>query len=260
MQTRFDVSYAMTMSETRVLDLWLPEDTQRNGAAILFIHGGAWIKGNKKQFQEVAEWFCQRGFVCASMKYRFSDQYNYPAAVEDARLAMQFLRSQASDLGFDPERLAAVGSSAGGYLAAMLALIGLEDELGHTEELQSRHTQPNAVALYCPVTTLHGGQDFVRDFMGVSEAEAPELYREASPVDRIQGGEPPFLIVQGDADTLTPLEEAVVFTRKLQAAGSHAELTILPGVGHGFGYGIGTEAQKAACEAILAFFESTLVR
>jgi acetyl esterase/lipase len=250
-----DIRYAATLPETRIMDVWLP-DQGGNGAAILFIHGGGWQGGDKKQFHPVAEWFCERGYVCASMKYRLSQQAKYPAAVEDARLAMQFLRSKAGEWGFDARRIAAIGSSAGGYLAAMLGLITPGDGLGRTDELREEDTRPGAAALYCPVTTLHAERGFILEFIGCRETDAPDLYAEASPIDRIRGGEPPVLIVQGDVDTTTPLEDAEQFIAKLQRADTRAELHTLPGVEHGFGYGTHTEAQRAACRLIEQFLKS----
>lgn len=257
MQVQYDVSYCSILPETRVMDIWLP-DGGRNGAAILFIHGGGWTKGDKRQYHDVAAWFAQRGFVCASMKYRLSSEKPYPAALEDARLAMQYIRGQAGALGFDPSKIATVGSSAGGYLAAMLALISPEDALGSTPELEIADTRPNAVALYCPVTTLHVDKEFVRRFMVLSEAEAPERYREGSPIDRITGGEPPFIILQGDADVTTPLAEVEAFARKLVETGGRAELVTLPGVGHGFGYGVAKEEQQRSIAEIRRFLQAEL--
>lgn len=236
----------------------MPEVGAASGSAILWIHGGGWFKGDKRQFAEPAAWFCERGFVCASMKYHLTHEKPYPAAIEDARLAMQFLKRNAHAFGFDPGRIAAAGSSAGGYLAAMLALIRPEDRLGSSAELTSADTRPAAAILYCPVTAMHEHKEHVRRFLGCVERENPGLYREASPIGRIRGGEPPFLIVQGDADAATPLEENAAFRDRLTAAGVDAELAVLPGVGHGFGYGVRTDAQKAACAAAYRFLRRVL--
>jgi acetyl esterase/lipase len=245
------------MPEIRTMDVWLPDAPSRNGAALLFIHGGGWKAGNKQQFADVAAWFCRHGFVCASMKYRLSGEAKYPAAVEDARLAMSFLRGQADRWGFKPDKLASIGSSAGGYLAAMLGLTATEKG-GIEEGPLIRLSRPNAIALYCPVTTLSADRAFVREFMGVHVQDAPELYVEASPIHRVRGTEPPILVVQGDADTTTPIEEARLFVQRLQEAGGSAELVTLPGVGHGFGYGVKTDAQQTSCEHMLGFLRRTL--
>ncbi|RTE10869.1 alpha/beta hydrolase [Paenibacillus whitsoniae] len=250
-----DIRYCTTLPETRVLDLYVP-DGKKNGAAILFIHGGGWAKGDKGQFRDVAAWFAEHGFVCASMKYRLSTEKPYPAALEDARLAMQYMRHHADELGFDSAKIASAGSSAGGYLAAMLALIQPEDRFGQTAELVMTDTRPNAVALYCPVTTLHVDREFILKFMVTPESDAPERYREGSPIDRISGGEPPFLILNGDEDKTTPLAEVRAFAEKLNELGSRAEVVALQGVKHGFSYGITSDAQQQSIQAILTFLQA----
>lgn len=258
MKIELDVPYAKSSSDIRLLDLYIPERESSNHAAILWIHGGAWYKGDKAQFRTVAEWFCHRGYCCASMRYHLSQERTYPAAIEDARLAMQFMRTQARNLGYEEDRIAAAGSSAGGYLAAMLALIDLQDELARTSELTRRDTKPNAVVLFCPVTHVHDKRSFKRQFMGVDEQDNPELYLGASPIDRIKGGEPPFLIMQGDADTLTPLNEIIEFQEQLRNVGSHVELLVHRGVGHGFGYGTQSEAQLLSCETAHRYLQGVI--
>jgi acetyl esterase/lipase len=242
------------------MDLYYPEPESApiRRAAILWIHGGGWWQGDKAQFGPTAAWFCERGYVCASMKYRLSQKATFPAALEDARLAMQFLRARAAELGIDSNRIAAAGSSAGGYLAAMLAMLGPKENLGRAEELSFLDTRPNAAVLYCPVTTLHRERATIHRFMGCEEREAPDLYRTASPIDRIQGGEPPMLLLQGDEDHLTPLSEVAEFVQRLREVGTIAELEVLPGVGHGFGYGVHTEAQRKSCEVALRFLKQIL--
>lgn len=136
--------------------------------------------------------------------------------------------------------------------------MGPEEELGRTRELTMADTRPDAAILYCPVTTLHRGRETIHRFMGCEERDAPELYRTASPIDRIRGGEPPMLLLQGGEDAITPAEEVAEFGRRLRQAGSGAELYLLPGVGHGFGYGVETDAQKQACAAALLFLERHL--
>lgn len=182
----------------------------------------------------------------------------YPAALEDARLAMQYLRQHADHYGFDPNRIAAIGSSAGGYLAAMLACTPPEDQLGRTAQLTCMDTRPNAVALYCPVTVLHGGRETMTSFMGQSEESAPEQYRQASPLYRIRGNEPPFLIIQGDHDRITPLENTQTFIQKLNSLGTAADLIILHGVDHGFGYGVNTLSQRYSIRCIQEFLHDRI--
>jgi acetyl esterase/lipase len=159
--------------------------------------------------------------------------------------------------------VAALGSSAGGHLAALLATIPPGDPLGMTEELAALgppDTRPDAAIGYCPVTTLHDADfgppipdDPIRALMGGPEAEAPPRYRAASPIDRVTGREPPFLLVHGEADDLVPARHSEAMHRRLRAAGARSRLVLLPGVGHGFGYGTDAPAQRAAICAVEDF-------
>jgi acetyl esterase/lipase len=208
------------------------------------------------------------GYACASATYRRPPAYRFEQLVEDVRLAMARFRGRADELGFDAGQIGALGSSAGAHLVAMLATIGADDDLGVTDELreisQSLDTRPNAAICYCPVTVVQGLDtlaDSIRGFMGTAESEDSDRYRAASPLCRVTGDEPPFLFVHGDADTTTPLD---VHTRPmveaLRARGVKADLRILPGVDHGYGYGVSTDAQKASITCVAEFLGEVFAR
>ncbi|WP_171656388.1 alpha/beta hydrolase [Paenibacillus foliorum] len=230
--------------DKKKIDFYAPE-SPREEVALLFIHGGGWEKGSKEQWCDVAKHFAQLGYFCASAGYRLTDSAVYPAQLEDVHSAMQYMKKQSSRFGFNPERIVVIGSSAGGYLAAMMAL-----DAAYKESL------PQAVILYCPVTTLEMEGEFLPRFMGCPREGNEELYREASPYHRITGTEPPFLIIQGDADVLTPYEQVAAFHEALLENGVHSEIEVLEGVSHGFGYGIATPAQQKSVQRMEAFLQT----
>ncbi len=261
----WDLPYSSRFPDEGRLDLYPPEG-DGNGAALLFIHGGGWSAGGRKQWRAVAEYCAGEGFWSASMSYRLAPTHRFPAALEDARLAMAWLRSRAAEHGFGADRIGAVGSSAGGHLVAMLATLSPEDPLGLSPELPPTDTRPNAAFCYCPVVSLHSGrpesaplEDCYATFLGATEPEAPELYRIASPLDRVRGGEPPFLFLHGDADTDVPPAQSLLMAERLRSVGGEAEVLLLPGVGHGFGYGMETEAQRRAAGEVVAWGRRWLV-
>ena len=172
---------------------------------------------------------------------------------------MSFVRSHADRYGFSPSRIAALGSSAGGYLVAMLATIQPTDSFGAIPELTMRDTRPNAAICYCSLTTLRpweGHEQFVAKFLGKTDVEAPELYRAASPQDRVCGHELPFLFLHGGADKTVALAHSIDMCNKLRRAGGHAEVVILPGVEHGYGYGVTSPAQKESVAHVGRFLRA----
>lgn len=261
---RLNQPYSSKNSDECLMDLFLPEGNA-NGRCILFIHGGGFAGGKRQQWNPVAQYFCERGYTCASMSYRLAPQWRFPSQIEDVRLAMSFLRENANKYHYSPDHIAAYGSSAGGYLALMLATISGEEPLGVTDELKVLDTMPSGVVCYCPASTLHyskelwEGQEQVRGFisnlMGKTEAEDRALFSLASPYDRIKGNEKPFLFIHGDRDDTIPLSHSVQMRDKINALGGSAQLVCLEGVGHGFGYGITTQAQKNAIRHAELFLE-----
>lgn len=252
MQTIVDDTYSTEYTERRKIDFFVPDAP--NGACLLFIHGGGWNAGKKEQWHPVAEHFARLGYVCASASYRLAPDYTYPSQIEDVRLAMQYVKRQADRFGFNPNAVGVVGSSAGGHLAAMLGTIPVGDPLGATPELVMTDTMPQAVICYCPVVTLFIQREFILKFMGGTAEEQPERFREASPLYRLGGAPvPPFLFIQGDQDPTTTLRDTSEMCHAINSAGGVADLVVLPGVKHGFGYGDRTAAQRLSIAYVELF-------
>ena len=262
MKECFDIPYSRLHADRRVIDVFLPEASP-NGAGIYWIHGGGFAGGSKAQWHEVCRHFCGLGYACASVEYRLAPEWKFPAWVEDVRLGMSWFRRRAGEYGFSPGRVAAAGSSAGGYLALMLATIAPDDDLARSDELDGLETRPNTVAAYCPATSMHEAKRWPSraaypKLMPAPESAEPALYRAASVEDRIVGGEPPILFLHGTADELIPLSESADLCERITGAGGRAELVALEGVGHGFGYGTRTDAQAAAIRHVERFLEQCL--
>lgn len=262
MKIRKDVPYSAAHQDRRLLDWYLPDSP--NGAAILWIHGGGWNGGSKGQWSACCERYAARGITCASAEYRFPPAVTLDGIVADCRLAMAAMRAAAATHGYRPDRIAAAGSSAGGHLVAMLATIAATDPLGADPELADPHTAPDLAICYCPVTRLYahpesGGYDSPtgRGLLGVGAdvdpAVAPERFRVGSPLDRLSGNEPPFLFLTGDADDTVPHRQSTEMHRLLLEQGTDSRLIMLAGVGHGFGYGVGSPAQQQALRQIDRF-------
>jgi len=264
MERMMDVPYSRDDPDVCLLDIFRPEH-DANGCCVFFIHGGGWTGGNKESWHPVMEHFCARGYACASLHYHLAPQWHFPKQFEDVRTAMSFVKSNAQEWGFSAEKVAAWGSSAGGYLAALLATTPPEDELGITSEIRLRDTTVAACVCLCTMFALHGYEKInpeiakiIEGFLGTTEKENPELFRQASPMDRISGREPPFLMLVGDADRITPVDHHKAMAEALLSRGTVAKLIVLAGADHGFGYGVETLAQKETLEHAERFLAASL--
>lgn len=195
-------------------DLYLPKGSGPF-PAVIFIHGGGWSGGDRTQLRQAAAFLAARGFAGIAIDYRLSGQARYPAALEDCAEAVRWVRAHAGRYRIDPARLGASGSSAGGHLASLLGVTATGPD------------RVMAVAALNPVLDLTESDtrgEMVARFLGSRCAQAPELCRQASPVDRVTSGAPPFLILHGTADQTVPYTQAAAMTERLRAAGVPVEL------------------------------------
>jgi acetyl esterase/lipase len=203
-------------------DLYLPKGPGPF-PAVVYIHGGGWSGGDRTQLRRQAAYMAGKGVAGFAVDYRLSGQAKFPAALDDVKEALRWVRANAAKYRIDPRRIAAAGSSAGGHLAAMLGV--------------SSGTNLAAVIAFNPVldlTAMAHRDKMVTAFLGKPYDEAPELYKQASPVAQVTKSAAPFLILHGTADQTVPYQQAVDMLRKLKQAGVEAELFTAEGGPHTF--------------------------
>jgi acetyl esterase/lipase len=207
--------------------------------AIVFIHGGSWKFGSKGQFRRQAAWLADRFDVFgASIEYRLSGEAQFPAALEDAKCAVRWVRSVAEKYKIDPERIAVCGGSAGGHLSAMMAVTNGLDEYegsgGHAD-----------LSSDVQLAILYNGEfdmwdlvekgsliDAMKVFFGGTPTEIPGRYDEASPIKRVTNKTPPMLFLHGDQDQCVSHEQALAMVRRLGELGVPAEAEVYAGKPH----------------------------
>jgi acetyl esterase/lipase len=239
-----DLAYVEGGHERQKLDLYLPPTGSR-WPLVVAIHGGAFRMGSKEG--EPAAAFVARGFAVAAINYRLSQHAVFPAQIEDCKAAVRWLRANAALHGYDPQRVASYGASAGGNLAAMLGTAGdvkafdvgphpgvssrvqaVVDFFGPTDFLQMDAHRLSAQAMVhdtpdSPESQLVGGP--IRD--------NPDKVARANPITYVTPDDPPFLIVHGDADLLVPHDQSVLLDKALQKAGVRVRFVSIPGGPHG---------------------------
>ena len=188
-------------------DLYRPQTT-RPAPAVLLVHGGGWTgKDGRWQMNSIATKLAKRGYVVLNVTYRLAPRWTYPAPVEDLQEAVKWLRANASENGIDSGRIATFGYSAGGYLAALTGLIE------GPENLRIRAI----VAGGAPSDlTFYPAGDLVPQFLGGTQQEIPQRFKEASPVNYVTSDSPPMFIYHGTSDKLVPPAHAEAMIAALE--------------------------------------------
>jgi acetyl esterase/lipase len=257
-----DVAYGP--DERHRMDLYVPKGEGEARPLIVCVHGGGWAGGDKARYRWMGEAFARKGFVAASITYRFAPKHRAPAQMEDVQRAVRWLRANAGELKVDPERFGAIGGSAGGHLASWLALA---DPLDATNPISAK--VQCAVDCYGPVDLeammTSASAPIVEAFLGLPLAGNEEAYRRASPRHLVKKDPPPFLVVHGTADVGTkrgqvPLEQSTAFVEALKAAGGEATLLKLEDGPHGFTADADSPYSRRTLEAAVEFFTKHLAK
>ena len=209
--THQDIVFASPEGHDLKLDLYLPTKMDPKPPLVVFIHGGGWRNGSFKNCS--VPWLTESGYAVASIGYRLTDVATYPAQVQDCKGAIRWLRAHAGEFGYDATRIGAVGTSAGGYLVAMLGTTGGESDL--EGDVGGNTDQSSAVQA---VVDYYGPTDFVarsknqpkktevegspvRLLLGGPVSEKTELARQASPLNHVDAKDAPLLAIHGEKDT-----------------------------------------------------------
>jgi acetyl esterase/lipase len=233
-----DIDYLPPPS-TGKADLYLPKNrSEKRLPAIVVIHGGGWVEGDKQNPRELSNAdLANQGFVVLAINYtlfRKGDPSTlWPRNLHDCKSAVRWLRKNAATYRIAPDHIGALGESAGGQLAALLALTAPEDGLdpeGPYGEFSCRVQA--AVDLYGPSDFRQ--RDKPLAMLGELPTEAPELYAQASPASYGHKSDPPLLIIHGTADDTVPVRHSQDLAAALTLAGAPHELVLVPNGSHAF--------------------------
>lgn len=238
-----DLTYSTIGDIALKLDLYKPKNSDELLPAVVCIHGGGWSKGSRKGFGKIAKALANNGFVAVTIDYRLSGVAPFPAQIQDCKAAVRWLRLNAEKYGIDTSRIGAIGHSAGGHLAALLASSGGCAALEGADENNTVSSSINAaVAMGAQTDFLSERNKEVssdpergqiwRQFMGGTQAEKPELYSLASPLYHLDKSDPPIAFIAGELDDASTHAEK--YREKAHKLGIVTQLEIIKGAPHSF--------------------------
>ena len=250
---------------TLKMDIFFPADGKKH-PAVICIPGGAWITAPKSAFHRVCTILAENNFVAAAIEYRVIGAADYSEIIGDAKAAVRFLRANADRFNIDKDKIAVMGSSAGGYLSIMLGVTGdkfnFGDNLDQSSEVQAvidffgltdltkvaDDYSDEKKALYNSpssfVSIFVNGVSGYKDKKGGSVLDTPERANDANPLNYIGKNTPPFLIFHGDSDKTVSPSQSKILHDALIKNGTDSTLYIINGGGHDMQYIYQPEVMK----------------
>lgn len=210
-----------------MLDVYRPTGVEGNRPVVLMVHGGSWQAGSRTEARPFGEFLAERGYAVVAMDYRLVPAATFPAQIDDVRAAASWVQANAKQYRFDTAHIIAMGASAGGQLAALLAVqpvanvpkvVGVVDFFG---PMDFTAVPPNLAA-----------EMVVQAYLGASRQQNPKIYVDASPITYVTADDPPFLIFHGTKDQVVPYNQSERMARALEAAGVPETFFPLTDIGH----------------------------
>jgi acetyl esterase/lipase len=238
------IRYGRASAVDLKLDVYRLRNLERRGPTLMYVHGGGWVIGTKNtQGLPLAYRLASQGWICFNVNYRLSPHATFPDHLIDLKRAVAWIRKHGGELGADSDFIVVAGGSAGGHLAALLALTPGDPE--YQPGFEEADTAVQGCIPYYGIYDFTNRADLwsravlrvllERHVMKATFEENPEVFERASPIRRITPAAPPFLVVHGADDSLVPAHQArdfcAAFRRRAAAPIAYAEI---PGAQHAF--------------------------
>lgn len=240
-----NVPYANDTLKKHLLDIYIPANAKADMPLVVWIHGGAWTHNDKYAdmgyMKKTIGAILNSGFALASIDYRFSTDAVFPAQIQDCNQALAFLYEYAAKYGYNKNKIALMGFSAGGHLASLLAL-------SHNNQVASFYA-PKATKSFkiSAIVDFYGPADFlamlkpqegttqkdaVSTLLGASPIDRPDLAKIASPATYVDKNDPPFLIIHGEKDESVPPTQSKLLSSWLTLNKVKNELIVVKNAPH----------------------------
>ncbi|MEW7847545.1 family 43 glycosylhydrolase [Massilia aurea] len=229
-RARKDIVYTRRGDLPLALDLYLPAPGDKPAPLVVLVHGGGWRSGDRTEMAPLAARLAAHSYAAATVSYRLSGQARYPAAIDDVKEALRWLREHPGVHGADIGRMAIAGGSAGGQIAALVgmtapgavqAVINIDGLSDFTSEEARRHEDDPAK-----------NPSAAGAWFGGRYAEQKALWQAASPINHVSKTSPPVLFIVSGVPRFSVGREAM--TARLHEHGIGADTVALPGTPHSF--------------------------
>ena len=235
----YDIVYTTASGFPQRLDLFQPLFSSRNRPGIVMVHGGGWSGGNKSAYTALGRYYATLGYVCASINYRLAPTHVWPAQIDDTQAAVRWMRKNSRAIGLNPQRIGAVGGSAGGHLVLFL---GETDTLNDFDPALSGYSsRVQAVVDYFGPTDLMNPQEWapniwtlIQNLVGQFWFPGSPAYQAASPLYFVSPDDAPTVVFHGTADGTVPISQSQRIVAAMQASQVPVTYYEFPGQGHGF--------------------------
>ena len=210
------------------LDAYLPVSSKVR-PSVLVIHGGGWRIGSKRQLGRYASSLAERGFNAFAINYRLAPKHKHPAQIEDCRDAVRWIRQNSGKYGGDPDRIGALGYSAGAHLACLLAVTGKEQG---DKEVGTKIRVAVGGGTPCEFMSIPSKNKTLAYWLGGSRKEVPNAYRDASLTEHLDKGDAPIFFFHGEADYLVGMSGAKKMSEKMNKLGIDSHFHLIKEAGH----------------------------
>ncbi|MDD9891026.1 MAG: alpha/beta hydrolase [Gammaproteobacteria bacterium] len=248
-----DVVYGHKDGMALVYDVITPENA--NGATVVFMVSGGWFSRWAPAENRIQQfgYYLDEGFTLIPVHHGSAPRYKVPEAYADVSRAIRHIKLNAEAHGIDPNRIGVFGGSAGGHLSLMLGMDSDQGDPSARDEVMRHDNEVAAVVAYFPPVDL-------REITGPNDRfpalDFPqEKAASISPILFADAGDPPTLLIHGDADDLVPISNSIIMQAEFEAHSVVSDFITIPGAGHGFR---GDDATRAA-NASVAWFKQHLL-
>jgi acetyl esterase len=238
--TQNGIVYGMADGQQLTMDFYAPRGLGPHPIAII-VHGGGYVGGTSKNGSEAycADFLAPAGYAVFSINYRLAPKYPYPYMVYDVERAVRYIRHNAKEWNGQPDRIALIGGSAGGFLSNMVGLLNVPGNPSAVDPVERESAKVQAVVTLFAQSSfatvpLNASTHALLDPLIKQKGEA-EALKEASPITYVSSAAPPFLQIIGDKDEYIPFSEVTNLDAALRKNGVPSEIIRIPGGMHATG-------------------------